>query len=529
MTTLAAFPRKASGLVRKISARDALICNMTFMGFLFISLELPYGAGLYPGVNLPLSVLFVIPATAVIALTYAMLTISMPRTGGDYVTVGRIIHPAVGFMVNFYFTMVLISWVGSVVPWGTQTGLGGLFSALGMIWNNGSFLSLGVELSGFTPLSYAVSAILILISTSIIFVGVRAVVRIAWALFILSTVGLLVYLGVILAVGHQGFVANFNAMSGTTVDAIVNAAYALPDYPRGFLLTSTVLGTVYIFLGTLGYTGSAYYSGEVKGVARSQVIAMVGAVLLFALIVWPVYAATYSVFGGDFVNALSHLAIIGDPSVSLPTFPSLTFLVVFITQNPLVVAYVNFAFLLTCIGSCGIVVPFIATRNLFAWAYDRVIPTKVADLDRRGNPYIAIAIMIILSQIVNYLYYFTPIFQYLAYSMLGWFVATAIVSIAAAAFPYRRRDLFDASPPFVKKKIAGIPAMTILGVISFFVSIGVAYATITPAFVGTLSFDYVLAVAATLIIGPIIYYIGYYYQKSRGIPIHLAHSQLPPE
>jgi amino acid transporter len=432
-------------------------------------------------------------------------------------------------MVNFYFTIVLISWVGSVVPWGTQFGLGGLFSAVGMLWNSPSLVSLGGELSGYTPLSFAVSAVLILMSTAIIFVGVRAVVRIAWSLFILSTIGLLIYLGVALLVGPQGFVANFNAMSGTTVDAIVQAAYALPDYPRGFLLSSTLLGTVYIFLGTLGYTGSAYYSGEVKGVARSQVIAMVGAVLLFALIVWPVYAVTYWTFGGEFVNAVSHLSIIGDPSVTLSTFPSLTFLTVFLTQNAAIVAYVNFAFFLTCIGSCGIVVPFIATRNMFAWAYDRVIPTKVADLDRRGNPYVAIALMIVLSQIVNYLYYFTDIFKYLSYSMLGWFIATAIVCITAAVFPYRRKDLFEASPPLVKKKIAGIPVITILGVIAFFVSVGVACATIAPAYAGTLTFDYALAVLATLIIGPIIYYIGYFYQKSRGIPIHLAHSQLPPE
>jgi amino acid transporter len=252
-------------------------------------------------------------------------------------------------------------------------------------------------------------------------------------------------------------------------------------------------------------------------------------VLLFAVIVWPVYAATYWTFGGDFINAISHLAIIGDPSVTLPTFPSLTFMTVFVVQNPAIVAYVNFAFLLTCIGSCGIVVPFIATRNMFAWAYDRVIPTKVADLDRRGNAYVAIALMIVLSQIVNYLYYFTEIFKYLAYSMLGWFVATAIVSVAAALFPYRRKDLFEASPPLVKKKFGGIPAVTILGIIALFVSIGVAYATIAPAYAGTLTFDYVLAVIATLLVGPIIYFISYYYQKSRGIPIHLAHSQLPPE
>jgi len=319
-------------------------------------------------------------------------------------------------------------------------------------------------------------------------------------------------------------------MSGTSVDAVVQAAHALSYYPPGFTLEATLLGTVYIFLGTLGYTGSAYYAGEVKGVSRSQMIAMVGAVVVFTVVVWPVYAASYQQFGGDFINAITHLAIIGDPTVStLPAFPSLTFLTIFATQNPVIVAYVNFAFLLTCIGSCGIVVPFVAVRNVFAWAYDRVVPTKFAELDKRGNPYMAIAVVIIAGEIFNYLYYYTDAFKYLSYSMLGWFIATAIVSLAATLFPYRRRDIFEASPAIVKKKIGGVPAITILGVAAFFISLGVAYATITPAYAGTLTYSYVFAVALTLIAGPVIYYVSYFYQKSRGIPVDLAHAQLPPE
>jgi len=532
MTSVGPSPylRKASGLVRNISATDALICNMTFMGFLFASYELTFGAGLYPGANLPLSFLLVVPASLVVALTYALLTTAMPRTGGDYVFVGRIISPPLGFMVNFYFTMVLVTWVGSVVPLGTQYGIAGIFTGLGMIWNNPGLLSIGSVLSGYDVQSFIVSAVVILFCISVLFAGTRAVVRAAWALFILGLIGVIVYLAAILSVGHDTIVANFNALSGTTYDKVLSAASSSQGYPQGFTLSGTMLGTVYIFLGSLGYTGSAYYAGEVRGVSRSQMIAIVGSVVIFALVVWPVYALTYWKFGGDFVNAVSYLAVIGDPSVSsLQAFPQLAYFTVFATQNPIAIAYVNLAVELVSIGSCGIVIPFIAVRNLFAWSYDRVMPAKLAQLDRRGNPIVAIIVVLIASEVTNYLYYFTTAFRYLTYSMLGWFIATAIVSLAAAVFPFRRKDIFEGAPDICKKKVGSIPVISILGVLAFIVSLAVAASTISPAYAGTLTWEYVVAILATLVAGPVIYYAAYYYQKEHGIPIELAHSQLPPE
>jgi amino acid transporter len=521
------FLRTASGLVRNISGLEAMIANISFMGYLFVSLELTFTAGLYPEAEIPISAALVIPLTLAIAAVYGLLTVAMPRTGGEYIWVGRIIHPAIGFMVNFYFTLVFFSWIGSVVAWIPQYALSSYFAALGMVTGNSSYLALAQTIM--TPVySFLITALFILIGALIILAGPRAVVKAAWICFVITLIGLVAYAVVILGAGRSVFVANFNAFSGTTYDAIITAAKSIPGFPTTHTLLGTFIGTVFIFLGTLGYTGSAYCAGEVKG-KTTHLYAMLGAVLLFGVIVWPIYYITPQVMGHDFLNALCYLAVTGNSAYTLPVFPSLHYLSVFATHNIPILTLIHIAFIATTLGSCAIVIPFLMTRNLFAWAFDRLIPTKVATIDRRGNPWVAVIIVFILGIISDYLTHFTTIFNYLAYSMLGWFIATAIACLAGALFPYRRKDIFEASPPLVRKKLSGIPVITILSIIGFCVSTFVAYSTLTPAMAGIIDPSYVWAIIISLIIGPIYYSLAYIYRKRAGIPIELAHKELPPE
>jgi amino acid transporter len=521
------FLRTASGLVRNISGLEAMIANISFMGYLFVSLELTFTAGLYPGVHIPTAAFLVIPFTLVIATVYGLLTVAMPRTGGDYVFVGRILHPALGFMVNFYFSLVFFSWFGSVVAWIPQYALSSYFASLGAITGDPSYAALAETVM--SPVwSFAITAIFILIGILIVLAGPRTVVKAAWTCFIITLIGLVVYATVLLGIGHEGFVANFNALSGTNYEAIISAARAIPDYPLGYTLSATLLGTVFIFLGTLGYTGSAYCAGEVKG-KLTHLYAMLGAVVLFGVIVWPIYFITPNIMGHDFINALCYLAVIGDPAYTLPVFPSLHYLAVFATQNIPILTLIHIAFIATTMASCAIVIPFLFTRNLFAWSFDRLLPSKVAAVDKRGNPWVAVIITLVAALISNYITHFTHAFDYLAYSMLGWFIATSIVCIAAAAFPYLRKDLFEASPPVVKRKLLKVPLLTIFGVIGFIISIFISYATISPAMVGILDPTFIVAIALTLIAAPIYYALVYLYWKRKGIPIQLAHKVLPPE
>src|SRR5258708_36276273 len=60
---------------------------------------------LYPGVNMYLSMLIAIIITVPTGLVFGFLSASMPRSGGGYVYVSRILGPALGTMANWDITI----------------------------------------------------------------------------------------------------------------------------------------------------------------------------------------------------------------------------------------------------------------------------------------------------------------------------------------------------------------------------------------------------------------------------------------
>jgi amino acid transporter len=263
-------------------------------------------------------------------------------------------------------------------------------------------------------------------------------------------------------------------------------------------------------------------------------IAVLGSLIVLLLLGAGIFATLYYTAGPDLFQSLVWAWSRGSEVYKLPhAMPDPLALMGYVTDNvPLITA----TGLLWFIGflTFPISVIFVFSRNIFAWSFDRVLPASFSALTRRtGAPWICIILAIIIAEVWSFLYAQTTLAAYVVYNGIGWSVAWTIVGLAGTLFPYLRRDLFEAAPEVVKKRVGGIPLLSIFGVITMAYSILMGYAIATPEYTGTLPSEGViystLLVIVLLLAGPVIYAISYVYHKRKGIELHLAHRELPVE
>ena len=100
------FVRNATGLVRGMSQRASVALNFipghptqTLSAVLF------YFLTVFAGANMYLALLIVLPMTLSFSYAFGLLTQMIPRSGGDYMLVSRVIHPLVGIISSFCMSM----------------------------------------------------------------------------------------------------------------------------------------------------------------------------------------------------------------------------------------------------------------------------------------------------------------------------------------------------------------------------------------------------------------------------------------
>jgi amino acid transporter len=342
-----------------------------------------------------------------------------------------------------------------------------------------------------------------------------------------ALVEMLAYSGTLLAIGPAAFKANFNAQSGMNYDAVISAAKAA-GWP-GMSLAATLLGVEFTFINFLGFTSSAYISGEIKEVRKSQLLAIVGAVIVFGLITWFAYEVAYYTMGGEFIGSISQLAATGDPSYKLPDMPFFMYLFQYATQSPLVYAIFLFGWSMMPLAA-GLTYMFTGVRLIFAWSFDRVLPTALSKVDSKYNsPYVALIAATILAILFQVAWIYTKLSNFFAYIVFGWMVMQILAAISGILFPYRRKDIFESAPPIVKKKLAGVPVLSMLGFLTIVISFWLGYASLGPSFVGQLDWTVFGFTILLFVAGLVIYAISSAYHKSKGIPLELTFKEIPPE
>ncbi|HUK27932.1 MAG TPA: APC family permease [Candidatus Acidoferrales bacterium] len=535
------FIRKASGLTRVIGPWTALAYAFMNPGIMYGFLYLIWTHQLYPGVDMPIAAAIAVPLMFIPALLYIWFSISMPRSGGEYIWGSRIISPAWGFAAGWSLSMVGLSWAGSCIYWAISYGANMIPRALAISQGGANFanqpLWATANLIDSTPVLLPLGTALIISFMAIMWRGPKASMFLAWIGVVAGTVGTAAFvIGVMTGGGLPSFISGFNAMSGTTYDAVLNTARS-SGWPVGtyILGVSATGGITYVALNTLGSTYTANIIGEIKDVKKSAILAMLGALVLF-FIYWEIfYSSAYFGFSGDFWAAASYFAPGGSGSGTWngwpfgAVMPMPNLMLVFLNSNVWYSVLASLGFAVSTYASC-MGMAFGPVRNLFAYSFDRVLPTAFSSTDRRGSPWAAVALGTVIAEIfflINVFYY-----TWIAYSILAWFFAWAIVGLIGVIYPYtsRGKQIFEKSPEIVKKKVIGIPLITIFGVVTFLISIYIDYYMLMPFFQGLASSLYIW-ITATMFIIPsfVIYYLSRIYHRAKHVPMELQFKEIPPD
>ncbi len=519
------YTRKASGFVRQLSGKDMVVYNLLYMGNMWPFIYIVFGPALFPGVNFPLTVVIATPIVAVMAFAYYFFMAAMPRSGGDYVWVSRAIGPLTGFAESFVLMMIMIQFIGVLGGWAIDPSLRGIVIVWGILTNNPNLIT---QINNFlTPWTeFVLTSVVVVITCLVTALSVSAIRRFMWGCFIVGMIGLIDYWGVMLAMGHDGFVARFNALSGANYAAIIQSAQS-GGYFTGFALSATFLGTIYAFQNFFGFAWNGYMGGEVKDVTRSQAVGTFGSTLILGAITWVTYEVAYVVAGSDFIHSLSFL--FGTGANPLPMMPYQGYLVVFATSNPILALLPGIGFMAGCFGVV-VSILLMVTRAMFAWSFDRILPARISELDQRFHaPRNALIVLFVVGMAFAYLYFNTTLLNYLTYGSLGIWAPQILVGLAAAIFPYRRKDIFEKAPKVVQSKLGGVPWMTIFGVFTMLTAVFNTIIAVLPVYTGApVNPFYLLAFLATALAGPVIYAGAYLYNRRMGIDMGTAFRELPP-
>jgi basic amino acid/polyamine antiporter, APA family len=202
--------------------------------------------------------------------------------------------------------------------------------------------------------------------------------------------------------------------------------------------------------------------------------------------------------------------------------------------NVLVAVIITVAFLATLVQLL-LVTYLMTSRCTFAWAFDRIAPTWLADVsERRGTPVKAILLVLGLGVIYMAAYSWAPPWFYILIWTASYFpqiiITFLFTGVAAIVYSTSKKwkESYDTSPA-KSYQIAGIPLMAIMGAFSIITMLVFAGIYLTnPSYGVTMSFGIPYSIA--IIAVPIIYFYAIRaYRNKQGMNIDSAFKAIPPE
>jgi amino acid transporter len=536
------FVREATGLVREYGALDTLLFASVFVfALVFTITQFAWFYGNTLGASLAPTLLIAAVPFIFLMLAYWAIGVLMPRTGNDYVWVGRILHPSIGFTWGLLY--VLIVFLAAFIGAGTgplASAVSTVVGVAGLLGNSNSLNNLSNFLGG--PLGTLELMVLftVVVAAFTVF-GNRLIKAFLYTTWVFAIVGMIVMWYILATTSNATFISNWNTLIAQgnpqyTYTGLANAVNTASPFAfaTGFGGIIAALPLAFLFLFGGNYTNA--FAGEIKNIRKSLPIALFVSLLL-GLGYWILTSTlTVNTVGFNWITTIGHGWTTGGSSPSTSTYPlpyqptQPLFLAVAAYPNTFLIDLMFFTYI---IGSLGPVFAYfwIPTKYLFAWSFDRVIPSRFADVSSRFHtPWIAVIITAIVGIIGAYLYSFLGYSSYFSMGTILWGLSYTIPGIALMIFPWVKKDLFATAPGWLGKKLAGIPILTLVGLITTVGFAYVGYIGFTSVVVNSVPVNITAeTLVVTLIAGFAIYFLSKWYHMREGLDVSMALKEIPPE
>ncbi len=524
------FTRKSTGLVRQGSWLDSFVFNSS-SSFLFGPLIFALSAlSWLRGDDLISAEVIALGFCLAIAAMYAIMTANMPRSGGDYVFNSRILHPSIGFAFNFSLWIWQLFSAAFTLYFVTNYALSPGLLVLGFYSGNQTLSAAGNFLG--EPINSLIFATILNIVFTVVFaLGIKKTFRILnvlWSVTILGTVVMIVSLALTHLSSFEGaFNGYVRSVNGTGTVSNPFAYVQSASYSQlgsGLVLPAIAIcasSVIWVFWET-------YVAGEVRrsGIAKRNFSTMGGAAVINGALFIAFIFLLYRSVTPSFISGLANLSYPGGLFSS--PLQSITATVILASGNFYSALLVVVAITL---GTTVLLLPALylqPIRSMFAWSIDGILPAKVSQVNEKYHtPIFSTALVFVI--IEGALIVITAEYQSLLTIFFAVIIAPAFSSvfptaISAILSPIRRKSLGTGRG---STKLITTP---LLGLISLAFILFMTYVFVANEGSFYLTNTLVLLNFIFIPIGFGIYFISYYFAKSRhNIDLNLIAKEIPPE
>jgi amino acid transporter len=519
-------------LVRQVSLTGQSVFAASGNPFGFSLVITLFALVLFPKSNFYIAMGIALLCGVVAWVTFALMSAMMPRVGGDYAFVSRILNPALGLGSNLSFFIGSMMAAGLWSYWVAEQGLSPVLTVIGAVTRSHGLTTLGADFGPTHQVNcFLVAAGSLLFMSAMSALGTRIAFRVVTTVFIIAAAGFAIDILILALTSHGSFVHRIDRLGGAGSYAKTVAKGSGSLLPtNGYSLKSTVGAAYYCLSNTVFCWVGAYTIAEFRGAGQRkrqlQTMLFTGSGQIFLILIAAfifLHTVGYSFFisalGGNFTGP-------GGGTVGLAGY---VYFAGIATPGKILVGVLAFAFMGWWLPGLYVNLAM-AQRALLSYSFDGLLPKRVAYVSPRTHtPLVAIAIVAVGSLGgCAWVSFSSSFFKVLGIMLLLSFVPMIFVGIAAMSVKRLRPDLYLGSP--AEWRIGGIEVLPIAGAGCLIV--GVAAIAVALYFHTALAFNIWVAGGlpfAIMALGFAWYGVARAVRRRGGVDLDLVYRTIPPE